>query len=194
MDHPRGLRRPIRAVLGGVLLAVGLAQAPAGSATTLYKWVDDDGVVHYSDQPHAGAEKIQVAKPQTYAATRVPKPAPSSTTTQPAPAQGYYRRVQITSPSDGDVFVNTGGRVPVAVDLEPAIAPGHQLWFSLDGQRVESLGVNATEGTLEDVDRGDHTVAVSITDASGNVVANASVSFTVRQPSAIKPNHAQQHQ
>src|ERR1700691_2015689 len=35
-------------------------------AATVYKWVDDDGVVHYSDQPHPNAQKLQVHDVQTY--------------------------------------------------------------------------------------------------------------------------------
>jgi hypothetical protein len=29
-------------------------------AATVYKWTDEDGVVHYSDQPHPNAEKVPV--------------------------------------------------------------------------------------------------------------------------------------
>ena len=35
-------------------------------AATVYKWVDENGVVHYSDQPHANAEKLQVKDAQTF--------------------------------------------------------------------------------------------------------------------------------
>ena len=35
-------------------------------ATTVYRWVDEQGVVHYSDQPHPNADKIQVHAAQTY--------------------------------------------------------------------------------------------------------------------------------
>ena len=33
----------------------------AGQAAVVYKWTDADGVVHYSDQPVPGAEKIYTA-------------------------------------------------------------------------------------------------------------------------------------
>jgi hypothetical protein len=35
-------------------LLLGLLLAPAASAQGLYKWVDEKGVVHYTDQPPAG--------------------------------------------------------------------------------------------------------------------------------------------
>ena len=38
----------------------------AAVAATVYKWVDENGVVHYSDQPHPNAQKIHVQAAQTY--------------------------------------------------------------------------------------------------------------------------------
>ena len=40
-----------------ILLLVGLL-ASAAAVAEVYKWIDEDGVVHSSDQPHPGAEII----------------------------------------------------------------------------------------------------------------------------------------
>ena len=42
-------------------LAIGLLTACTVQAAVIYKWVDADGVVHYSDQSSPGAEKIVTA-------------------------------------------------------------------------------------------------------------------------------------
>ena len=191
MVNLAGRPRPFGPVLAAaVLLAAGLLVPYAGGATTLYKWVDADGVVHYSDQPHAGAEKIQVARAQSYKAPPPAKPvAPSSAARAAASSSMRYQRLQITSPADGDVLVNTGGSAQVSVDVEPGLAPGHQLWFTLDGQRVDGLAPDATSGTLGDLERGTHTLSLTIVDANGTPVQSAdSVTFTVRQPSSLHPN------
>ena len=39
-------------------------------AATVYKWVDEDGVVHYSDQPHENAQKVELKAPQTYSRSK----------------------------------------------------------------------------------------------------------------------------
>ncbi|MGP0088234.1 MAG: DUF4124 domain-containing protein, partial [Steroidobacteraceae bacterium] len=39
-------------------LALGLFAAVVAQAAVVYKWTDADGVVHFSDQPEPGAEKI----------------------------------------------------------------------------------------------------------------------------------------
>ena len=46
--------RPILILLG-VLAATGV-QADA------YKWTDEDGVVHYSDRPHPGAQRVDLGE------------------------------------------------------------------------------------------------------------------------------------
>lgn len=45
---------------GSALLAAALAvvMLPAAAQTTLYKWVDERGVVNYGDTPPAGAKKV----------------------------------------------------------------------------------------------------------------------------------------
>ena len=182
-------RRFGRAIGSALLLLAGAWAAVVPASTTLYKWTDENGVVHYSDQPHQGAEKIQVAKAQSYAAPPVARQGASSPPPSTMVAGHRYQRVQITSPVDGDVLLNTAGQVPVSIDVEPGLAAGHQIWLSLDGQRVDSL--SGPEGTLSGVDRGAHTLTLQIVDAAGAVVAQGdSVSFTVRQPSAIRPNQA----
>src|SRR5271154_797219 len=71
---------PMRTVL--LLAALGTCWALAAQAT-VYRWVDADGVVHFSDQPHQGATEIQVQEPQTYSA---PKAAPGTSTAAAAAA------------------------------------------------------------------------------------------------------------
>ena len=46
--------------------------APLVLGATVYKWVDENGVVHYSDQPHPNAEKVHVQAVQTYKAGTAP--------------------------------------------------------------------------------------------------------------------------
>lgn len=40
-----------RAMLLTAMLAIGFSSAPAGAAKDYYKWVDEDGVTHYSARP-----------------------------------------------------------------------------------------------------------------------------------------------
>ena len=42
-------------------IVLGLLTAVAAQSAVIYKWTDANGVVHYSDQPVPGAEKIITA-------------------------------------------------------------------------------------------------------------------------------------
>lgn len=67
----------MRYCLGMALLAVGSALNPAAAETTLYKWVDEKGVTHYSETPppkkRSQALRIQTA-PATTEGTESSKP------------------------------------------------------------------------------------------------------------------------
>jgi hypothetical protein len=177
-------RRPLCVPLLLGAAFCGLAAAPVG-ATTLYRWVDEHGVTHYSDRPEPGAQRIQVNSAQSF---RGAPAAPPAVAAQPRAATSEtYARVAIVAPEDGAVISGTGGKVTLSADVEPGLGTGHQLWFILDGLRLEGLSPTDTSTTV-DLPRGTHAVSVSITDATGReLIASSPVSFTVRQASIAAP-------
>jgi len=166
-------------------LTLAAACLPAWvAAATLYKWVDANGVTHYSDSPVAGAVEVQIQGAQGYKAA--PKAGyqrvkPNS----PPSAPSAYTALSVVSPEEGAVFLNNGGEIDCAAAVSPPLAPGHALWFVLDGSRVAASGSSAH---LSHVPRGTHTLAAVVTDGAGaDVIASAAVTFYVRQPSAVTP-------
>ena len=74
-------------------------------AATVYRWVDEDGVVHYSDQPHPNAEKLQVHAAQTYKPSALDTPAGGGGGGGAAPpAPVPYRGCAIVQPQDGQAL------------------------------------------------------------------------------------------
>src|SRR6202035_892894 len=55
-------------VMRSRLFTLMLLVCSLAAAATVYKWVDEHGVVHYSDQPHPNAQKMSVQSAQTYKA------------------------------------------------------------------------------------------------------------------------------
>ena len=43
-----------------IYIGIGLLLAASLALAQVYRWVDEDGVVHYSDQPHQGAEEVEL--------------------------------------------------------------------------------------------------------------------------------------
>lgn len=168
---------------------MSLAMGTVAVAATVYKWVDEEGVVHYSDQPHENAEKVQLKAPQTYSAQKgfvraPPIPSPSPTSAAPAPA---YQSCSISEPTNDQVFMNTS-TVNAGVSVQPAVREGDTAIVTLDGQRVPGVPASGGQFTISPVDRGTHTLQVVIQDGQGNRVCQSpSVTFHVRQPSLQAP-------
>jgi len=166
------------------VLAVILTATPA-LADQIYRWVDSSGQVHYSDVPRDGAEQVDIAPTQTFAAPkRVARssssPASADATDEPA---GYDAFV-IVSPSQEETIWNTGGAMTVAVNASPALQQGHSVSIYLDGSPV-SKAPRATQTQLSEVVRGEHRITAEIRDASDRVIKTAEpVTFFYQQTSS----------
>jgi len=170
------------------LLALsGWLVAVAVEAATLYKWVDADGVVHYSDTPHPGAEKIQISGAQTYHST--PVPAASSGPAPPAAGAtrpGLDRTCSISEPA-ADAALYAPETVGISVQTSPGLGDGELIVAQLDGQ---ALGAGSPDGhfVVASPERGSHTITAQVHGADGAVLCNAApVSFSVQQPSLNSP-------
>jgi len=172
---------PGRIVLVALCATLACGVAHAGK---LFKWVDANGVTHYSDVPADGAQSVTVEGAQSYHAPATRAATPGAVL-PPAPAAvAAYASVVVTAPADGTVLWNENGGITVAAALEPALAAGHHLWFVLDGARHEASGTSAEVPAP----RGEHSLVAIITDDAGAEIArSASVSFSVRQNSAVRP-------
>lgn len=164
-----------------------LAAAGAGAAE-LWRWVDDRGVVHYSDRPVPGAEKIVISGAQTFSAPPV-SASGREADRQAGAENGVYRRLAITRPGPQETLWNIEGNLDVQVAVDPPVRGRHSLRVMLDGQRVQDVPPAATAFTLGNVFRGEHTLEVSIVDELGReLISSGSVNFFVQQTSLNNPN------
>jgi hypothetical protein len=158
------------------------------SAATVYKWVDEDGVTHFSDQPHENAQKVELKAPQTFSA---PKPsAPSRSKAPPTgPTDKAYTSCGMAEPTADQVYQNTD-TVSASTSVLPTMRPGDTVVVTMDGAPVPGVPANGGAFTISPVDRGEHTIQMVVKDPSGNTVCSStSVTFHVRQPSLQSPTN-----
>ena len=103
----------------------------------IYRLVDEQGNVSYSDQADSNAEQIELKGLSTYTPTPVPVEIEEIA---PVIAEGKIPdyQVVITSPTqDENIWGNTG-TITVMVDISPELDTerGDQLLFKLDGHQV----------------------------------------------------------
>jgi len=168
-----------------VLLTLMLCASAAAGAATVYKWVDANGVTHYSDQPHPGAQKIELGEVQTYSGQR-----PSAQPTAPAATDEQpYTLCEIYRPSKDEVFLNVDS-VTARVRVSPGVRPGDSVILTLDGRRLAPVIVGS-DVVVQPVFRGSHSLMLVVEDGRGTVVCQSDpVTFHVRQPSVQAPNPA----
>ena len=161
----------------------------AASAET-YRWVDENGVVNYSDRPHPGAEQVDLrAVPTTrFAQPQVPDQTRDATAGEDAGQS--YESVTIQRPQPEETLWNLEGLLNVQISVQPAIASGHRLRLYLDGQAVNGVPARATSFTIDRVFRGEHTLRAAIEDSGGRrLIESQTVRFFVQQTSTQNPNN-----
>lgn len=165
----------MRYLISSLLIAL-LASSFMATAEPLYKWVDDQGNVHYSDRPQPGAQKLQLPKAQTYSPAHPAAPVPSGPAADEQRPVSGHTSIAIASPTDQQTLWNTD-TVTVGVDLSPSLQPGDQVTITLDGQ---SQTVAGTSATFNNVERGAHTVTASVSGSGGSVSAKA-ITFYIQR-------------
>ena len=165
-------KRPILALL--VLLFAGGVFADA------YTWTDEDGVVHFSDRPHPGAQTIDLGE----SSGPRPEPATSSAPVRSAPPPDLtpkYTSIEIVNPAAEETLWNIETILNVDLDVTPALMPGHQIRVYFDG--MPRL-VTGTSFQVQPVYRGVHNLQAEIIDATGTLLIRSLPSrFYVQQNS-----------
>ena len=162
----------------------------AAQAVPVYRWVDENGQVHYSDRPGPGAERIELST----GAPSLDAGLPSRSRQQPAPEARTavvtdYETLAVLQPASEETLWGTAGRVEIAIVVSPDLQSRHSFGLYLDGELAE-IAIRATRFSIEDVPRGEHTVqAVILDDANRELRRSAPVTFFVQQTSIYYPRN-----
>jgi hypothetical protein len=167
-------------------LAVSLVLLSAASAAlaTTYVRVEKDGSKTYSDRPIPGGVPVEVQPAQGYSAP--PPPANNSLPAEQRLLQQMddfkYASCSLR-PANDETFTNPES-VTVSATTEPSQRPADTMTISVDGVVVAT---NNPSYMITTVDRGTHTVNVTMKDQFGRVLCSATSSFHVQRPSINLP-------
>ena len=181
---------PLGAAGGRIIMRTGFLitlclLAPLLSAQTVYRQVDAEGNISFSDQATPGAEAITIRKAQTIAPPPVgafrPEPAVKKE------AQAGYDRLAIVRPRHDETIVGAAqGNFDVKVDLRPALRAGDSLILLLNGARAERA--KTTNFTFSNLYRGAHTLQVAVSSAEDKVIQrSATVTVHVKRTANLDP-------
>ncbi len=165
----------------------------AGGATfaDTWRWVDENGVVNFSDQPHPGAERVDLRSVQTYTPPEwAQERAERSRDEGDAAVSADRLAVTILRPQQDETLWNVEGSLDVLVDVKPGMARKQQVIFFLDGNRVPGAGGAGDTFVLTQVFRGAHTLRAAVENPDGSQAGvSRTVKFNVQQTSVLNPNN-----
>jgi len=159
-DYPMTLHQSLTA------LACAMLFSSSSVLAAVYKSVDAQGNVVYSDEPQGNAKPVDLPPLSTIPPPSVLKQAPAK---KSAEDDGTgYEQVSIVTPAHDETLRDNTGNVAINVALKPALnkAAGHRLQYFLDGQ-TEGEPKISERTVIQGLDRGAHTVEVAIVDGSG---------------------------
>lgn len=170
-----------------VFLAIGVPICALAATPVIYKWIGKHGEVHYSDIPHPGATKISLGQLSV-----VPFKTPSANAlsanakseSRQAKQKLPHYEIKVISPANGATLRPVDYRVAAQVSISPALGPGAYLDYSLDGKPVADK-TSHDRLILSHVYRGTHTLKVTVRNASGKVLGEASSTFYVHHHSIL---------
>ncbi len=163
-----------------IILLLMALPAVAVADKQIWRWVDDEGTVHFSDEYREGAEEVERRPLPTMDAS--PPAQRQRQAEQPREQRQLYESLRIVTPEADDVILANDGRIPVVVELGDTLRPGHRMVILLDGEEV-ARGASAT---LTDVRRGSYSLQAVIQDQQGReLAASESIPFHVRQHSRL---------
>lgn len=177
----------MRLILTALLLAAAL---PASAQ--IYKYTDANGKTVFTNQPPTNVDAQPVQLPPTNTVgPQGPSGAAAQTGTEDTgnQAAGYTILALSNVPNDGALRANNGS-FNVDVVVQPALEVDHQLQLLLDGQPYGAPTKDTTIA-MDNIDRGEHTLAVQVVQGTRVIQSSSPVTFTLQRISTNSPARPQ---
>ena len=157
------------------------------SNAEIYKWVDAQGTVHYSDQPVGNAQRAELPTLQGLDRQAV---APSQTKQKSAssgPISTGNVEVAIIRPLPQETFRDGRGLVSVQAAISPKLAENQSLVFYLDGSPTAASPTRSSSLQLQGIVRGEHQLSVAVVSGDKEITRSPPVLFYMKPPSVLAP-------
>jgi hypothetical protein len=173
-----------------ILILILLCMVAASASAKIFKHVDKDGNITYTDVPASTEDKAVQSQPMT---TFKPPPISTSGTGNQADQKQTgtsYDSLRITSPENNAVIRANSGMITVDVQSLPGldVEAGHRYVILVDGQPKQSSQSNQI--SVSDLSRGSHSFTAQIEDKDNKVLASSNaVQIDILRTSILNPSH-----
>jgi hypothetical protein len=185
--------------IGILALLMTMLVAASDVQARIYKTVDEDGNVVFTDVPPKDHSKaIEIEAGNTYKPPQPTALTPNrrrSEQTNPdieeaaEEAAANYSSLRIVTPKNDEAVRENAGNLRVVVSVSPNLKDTHSLQILVDGAVFPTDG--GTNLQLSNVDRGTHVLTAQIIDSSGTVLMSSNpTSFHMQRISLNSPSRA----
>jgi len=167
-----------------IFLTCCLACFSVTAGAQVYKHVDKDGNITFTDNPPPNSQAVDIQAPNTVAPP-TPKTYPPSKrpSARPDSADNKYT-LSITSPADETIIARGPGNFSVSATISPNLNAGHMLQLYMDGSPLQAPQTGSS-WSLTNVFRGEHSIEVAVVDKDGKSKArSAPIKVYVFRPSS----------
>lgn len=140
----------------------------------VYKHVDEEGNVTYSDAPQKKGDKpVSLPEPTTIKIQPAPKLSIGEGDVKPVQDKSInYDSVEIVSPANDESIRSNSGDITIQISSSPALQRNHLYVVLIDGNKAQESAAGSV--TLTNLDRGSHTVLIQIQDENEKTLATSS--------------------
>lgn len=180
--------KPLLALLITILLSVIAFHAYAAKETVMYKKIDEDGNVVFTDKPIPGSKAIKVKTETNVVET--PKPSFRPQITQEKKPEGKdnfkYDVLAIDMPKNDEAVRANAGNINVVVAITPNLQTRHSVQLKLDGQN-KGQQQSVPYFTMTEVARGTHQLQAVIVDkeTGEEIQSSEAISFHTLRASRL---------
>ncbi|MHC9511549.1 DUF4124 domain-containing protein [Kangiella sp. M94] len=151
------------------LLMISSVWLSAADATVLYKKVDKDGKVTYTDKPSDDAVMITVQTDQNQQQSESNRDEISDSKS--------YEVFSIDSPSNSEKVYSHDGSVNIVIGITPQVQPSHSIRLHMDGVQV-GQDQKIPYFNLRDVDNGTYELLAIVIDDETQQIVQTSKAVT----------------
>ncbi|MGB1298693.1 MAG: DUF4124 domain-containing protein [Psychrobium sp.] len=148
-----------------LIVIILLSLALTASAFTVYKKVNKDGTVTYSDKPFPGAKKAKLPPINTRATQPISKPIEAE-----KPKKREVASIVILSPTNGDSIRSNGGELTIRVEATHKPDKDYVVQLMLN-DKPHGKATKNTEFKLKELDRGIIKIKALLQTRRGKVLA-----------------------
>ena len=172
-------------------LVLSLLLTSSIASAEVYKTVNPDGSVTYSDVKTENAEAITPPELTPTPAVKYPKKKPAAKADDRDKKQALpYKTFIIASPVNNGTIRNNSGTILISMNIAPKLQTDykHSLTILLDG-KVAKEGITTMQAQLNNVDRGMHSITAQIIGKDGKLIkTSASITIHMKRHSKLHVN------